>query len=292
MKKSILAFLISISAFSQTHTIQIELVNPEIGHVVASTNDINCGTSNDAGLNSIFEAHNVGWYCRSFFIAYPSLLPVEGGLITCSECDPNQLISDLEAYSSVIGRARLTPGWALTANSSYANFMDPPALTGSTPTHVAITDNPALNAIFEQFTVFSYEHVINNWYNLLCDCYSPDLIAALIDQGFILPNSINPETGETIYDNYGYQPIVFLLSTENPEPRNLKVFPNPFSENLQIEYDGENAQYSLFDFSGKLLTRTSLAEQAMTTANQLPAGLYFLKVQEDGSIKTVKLIKR
>ncbi len=293
MKKSLIAILISISAFSQTHTIQIELVDFENGIVIPSSYlNSSCGSiSNNAGLNSIFEAHNVGSYCSSTVVTYPSLLEVLGGLIDCTGCNPNELITELEAYSSVISRARLTPGSELFANNSYAKFIDPPVLTGSTAANVAVTDNFVLNAIFEQFTVFRYHNVINDWHNLLCDCYSPDLIAALIDQGFILPNSINPETGDIIYDNYNYEHIVYLLSTVKSEVSNLRVFPNPFRENLQIEYDGNNAMFFIFDFSGKLLTSTSSAVQAMNTSNQLSAGWYFLKVNESNSTTTIKLIK-
>ena len=77
---------------------------------------------------------------------------------------------------------------------------------------------------------------------------------------------------------------------------NVLVFPNPFSEQLQINLDdAQGATYELLNVCGVVLQAGTLVngENIVRTAN-LPAGLYFVKVvnSEHQTIKTSRVIKK
>ncbi len=77
---------------------------------------------------------------------------------------------------------------------------------------------------------------------------------------------------------------------------NVVIFPNPFSEQLQINLDdAQGATYELLNVCGVVLQAGTLVngENTVTTAN-LPAGLYFVKVVngERQTIKTSRVIKK
>ena len=77
---------------------------------------------------------------------------------------------------------------------------------------------------------------------------------------------------------------------------NVVIFPNPFSEQLQINLDdAQGATYELLNVCGVVLQAGTLVngENIVTTAN-LPAGFYFVKVvnSERQTIKTSRVIKK
>ena len=77
---------------------------------------------------------------------------------------------------------------------------------------------------------------------------------------------------------------------------NVVIFPNPFSDQLQINLDdAQGATYELLNVCGVVLQAGTLVngENTVTTAN-LPAGLYFVKVvnSERQTIKTSRVIKK
>ncbi|MDE3183782.1 MAG: right-handed parallel beta-helix repeat-containing protein [Bacteroidota bacterium] len=89
-----------------------------------------------------------------------------------------------------------------------------------------------------------------------------------------------------------------LLNNSQIAP-GVKVFPNPFSNSIQIDVNGGNSskiKLSLIDASGKTVWikkvdyyTTSFHETVNTSA--LPVGVYFLKLMQNGNISTTKLLK-
>lgn len=290
MKATLLTLFFSAACFAQT-TVQIELANFQEGLPVSEPT-ASCGSqSNNAGLNAIFQNHNVYIYCGATFTSYPSLAEVAGGLITCGSCDAAALISDLEAYSEVISRARLAPDSEHYANYLYITLDDVVTQTGTTAENVVITTDNDLNPVFQDFTVFSFEPYFGDTYLLKCDCYAPDLAQVLIDQNIIMPNSTNPDTGAIIYDQYFYHQIIYLLSKPDFAIDRIRVFPNPFTE-LTINTDDVEVQLSLFDITGKLITSCASVSEVTVIANGLRPGLYLLHLATGGNSKTVKIIKQ
>ena len=79
----------------------------------------------------------------------------------------------------------------------------------------------------------------------------------------------------------------------------LSVYPNPTTNYLTLVFGTSTAlskqsmSYQLYDISGKLLENNAvLANSTTIKMEQLPTGLYFLKVtQNDTLVKTFKIIK-
>ena len=76
----------------------------------------------------------------------------------------------------------------------------------------------------------------------------------------------------------------------------VKVFPNPFAEGLQVSVTGEldaPAQVQLLDIAGQVLTsrniRTNRPE--FLTLGELPAGMYVMRVWLDGKSSSQKVVK-
>ncbi len=289
MKIILLILLCSFSAFSQIHTVQIELVSTSTVYPLASQFS-NCGSqSSDASLNSIFAAHNVYRYCSSTLTSYPSLSTVNGGLIDCQNCNVTDLIDDLQAYNSVISRARLTPGDGLFANVVHVRIPNPPTQTGVSSSQVVITSSDAVNSIFTNHTVFEYEHDAADWYTLKCDCYSPDLIQNLLSANFISENTF--VDGTTDYDNYSYEHIGYFLGTTKNDLETVRIYPNPFYENLKIDTKITEASFEIYDITGKNIGFAKSTLEAELMANSLKSGLYFLRIDAGGASKTVKIVK-
>ncbi|MBC7389043.1 MAG: endo-1,4-beta-xylanase [Opitutaceae bacterium] len=76
---------------------------------------------------------------------------------------------------------------------------------------------------------------------------------------------------------------------ENPATMETKVFPNPFSRELTLNYDGE-FQYQLMNISGQLI-ENGQGINHIKVAQNAPKGIYLLKVSQNGISKITKVIK-
>ena len=74
----------------------------------------------------------------------------------------------------------------------------------------------------------------------------------------------------------------------------IKVFPNPVSESLTLKVEKENINniFSIFDYTGKLITSEKIvSESTQINTNSLSGGMYFIKI--DGDLpQTIKFIKK
>lgn len=293
MKKILLALLCSFSAFSQNATVQIEIVPGASAYPITGSQFGNCGEiSSDSNLNAIFATHNVVRYCSAEFTSYPAMVGVFGGLLDCEDCNADLLVADLQNYTAVIGRARKTPGLEYFANNSMVKILNPISQTGTTASNLVTTSSATLNDIFLAENVFYFNNVVGDWYEIKCDCYSPDLITLLLDQGFILPNSIDPTTQQMLHDNYNYQQIVYLLSNATFDLTQIQVYPNPFTENLKIDSTMDEMEFSLYDVAGKQILNTNAKENVERNSGLLLSGIYFLRISNNGMAKTFKLVKQ
>ena len=96
----------------------------------------------------------------------------------------------------------------------------------------------------------------------------------------------------------GYQKPLLNQIIINPQHNtlNIKVFPNPFVEKINISYFGEDQlNFSLFDVTGKLIYSDELIFSSYTKLidfKRLPAGFYFATISSKTSTFNTKLIKR
>jgi hypothetical protein len=96
---------------------------------------------------------------------------------------------------------------------------------------------------------------------------------------------------------YSYSNVIKLNSLDGFID-NFKVSPNPFKEYLQIQLNTSDiVQIQLFDFKGKEVLRKELVDLSgensynLKDLNELPSGLYVLKVTQNNQVRSVKLIK-
>jgi hypothetical protein len=82
-----------------------------------------------------------------------------------------------------------------------------------------------------------------------------------------------------------------LLSVENESTDRIQVYPNPFSSGFTISDAPANSSLSIFDVAGKLVYRQTLIESNNDIKPDVPAGFYFLTIQNQSYMYTNKIIR-
>ncbi|MBK8722817.1 MAG: T9SS type A sorting domain-containing protein [Saprospiraceae bacterium] len=84
----------------------------------------------------------------------------------------------------------------------------------------------------------------------------------------------------------------FITITEIPEinTSNLRIYPNPFSQETVIEWEGNNIDekvFELYDLQGRQLRKEKFTDNRLNfKRNQLQNGLYFFKITDKNGILT------
>ena len=98
-----------------------------------------------------------------------------------------------------------------------------------------------------------------------------------------------------------HQPFEISVVTALKEAKGIHLeistYPNPTTNNLQLNIEGENFRdfnYELFDMSGKVIeSKRITGNQTNIEMTQLKASTYFLKlIQNNKETKTFKIIKK
>jgi len=71
----------------------------------------------------------------------------------------------------------------------------------------------------------------------------------------------------------------------------MEIFPNPSSDNLNLEGISSDADISVFDISGKLMPFEKIS-QNLINISQLKAGIYNIRIINNNQIITKKFIKQ
>jgi hypothetical protein len=111
----------------------------------------------------------------------------------------------------------------------------------------------------------------------------------------------NWNLGTLLYKKFqeGYPiPNLRLTSDNNTTNNNGNVFPNPFTDELKVNFDFDYAQVSVYDITGKILlnafgNEARINSQLNAIAKNLSQGIYLLKIepQNNGEVTNQKLIK-
>jgi hypothetical protein len=76
----------------------------------------------------------------------------------------------------------------------------------------------------------------------------------------------------------------------------MSLFPNPASTLLTIDYKAEsrNAQYQLLDLTGRVLANGAIMNGGQTTISveDLPAGIYLVRIVDNGHFTARKFIRQ
>ncbi len=91
-----------------------------------------------------------------------------------------------------------------------------------------------------------------------------------------------------------------INSLSNSLDRNLSIYPNPFSDNISLSFNLDEASdvsIDMIDITGRMVKR--IASQFYMPGNQVvkwnddsPSGIYIIKIQTNNQTSTVKVIKR
>jgi len=88
--------------------------------------------------------------------------------------------------------------------------------------------------------------------------------------------------------------INYIPEYKEFEKRDIRVFPNPFSTNLNVIFLDNSGcrEISLLDISGKELVKTVTEQNELTIdGSHLPSGLYFLRIREENNSFVKKVVK-
>ena len=136
--------------------------------------------------------------------------------------------------------------------------------------------------------------------------YNTDFILPYIFLDFLKGNFINQIVGFTSYSweesislwlpsekgklFYSERNMTFL--NERPEML-FNIYPNPATEYINIENNQyfSNANISLISITGEIITKRKMNGKVTIPVSDIPAGLYFLKIDSNnGNIQTKKII--
>jgi hypothetical protein len=71
----------------------------------------------------------------------------------------------------------------------------------------------------------------------------------------------------------------------------FKIFPNPASDRVQIEWDGRNAEVQIFEMGGRQVASHRLNESnSVCDVSDLPGGVYLVKIISENRVLSQKLI--
>lgn len=90
----------------------------------------------------------------------------------------------------------------------------------------------------------------------------------------------------TCYDLDGKQNRSEIISIYTEEINEIRVFPNPFSEEINIQVDDYNQSFMLYDAYGKLLQLKDYVPQQIDLSH-FSSGIYFLKIGN----KSLQIVK-
>lgn len=102
------------------------------------------------------------------------------------------------------------------------------------------------------------------------------------------------DNGNNRFDNVTLKGIENNLSTTSHQSTAYQVFPNPFTDNVQIISSEKMAEWSVHDIVGKKIIQKTMANTNSETIDLsvLNTGVYLLKIKTAAGLITHKLIKR
>ena len=261
----LLFLLISSSSFSQIG-VEIRLVNSNVGSPICDFifNDYLCTSTNDAGLNIILSNYNVTYF-RSYE-GHP-YQPYQGRIFGSTGTYPQQLLTDLNAYSSVVAFARYTYGGF--SDALYVQFVNSSGGATQTGTsgNIVVTNDSYLNQIFQTYNVFYYNLIGTSTYALVCDCDAINLKSELDNYTAVIASTQFVQGA--------------VLSNPQLEKPKTIISPNPFSDVFNIETAHTISNYMINDITGKTIVSTSSKLDLDNHSSQLSDGIYILNLTFD-----------
>lgn len=160
-------------------------------------------------------------------------------------------------------------------DESYISLVDPSNGTYiNTIGNIVVTNNTSLNSIFQTHQVSNYENNV-----IRCSCNLTNLY-----NDFLAIPSVISSSNLVMY--------VVLLNNQSFNDTKPTISPNPFVSTINIEPNDNISTYSIFDVTGKQISKTSSKVDFDNKTEKLNSGMYLLKIDfENGEFYNQKLIK-
>jgi hypothetical protein len=135
------------------------------------------------------------------------------------------------------------------------------------------------------------DYIVNNW-----KWVDLSRLGRISKLEFSLRSSDNGTWGMNTPGYFCIDNLNQQIVTSAPQLQDLKatVYPNPFTDRIIISGISETAKATITDLSGrKIVELTEVTNNQMITGlEELPAGVYILKLEEGAKVFSQKLIKR
>ncbi|HUH50884.1 MAG TPA: T9SS type A sorting domain-containing protein, partial [Flavobacterium sp.] len=87
--------------------------------------------------------------------------------------------------------------------------------------------------------------------------------------------------------------VEVTLSTKDFDTASFKAYPNPVKDYFNISYSKDIQNIAVINMLGQtVFTKTVHATDTQIDMTSLPTGSYFVKVNVDGAVKTIKVVKQ
>ena len=150
--------LVQFVVMAQVYQLEIRLVDANVGYPTGDWSNGYPATSNDSGLNTIFTTYNATGYIPGGGQTYIPQYIDRTHFVKCDGCDINAFEQDLVNYSAVVENINHCEVDTVNALYTVLVNLNNGTNTGmTTPDGIVITNNAALNLIFEDFKVMYYE---------------------------------------------------------------------------------------------------------------------------------------
>jgi len=230
--------------------------NPNQGQIDGGT------SSTSADLTNLSPNTTYYWWVASNCVTSQSAWAYGGSFTTAStsSCnEPTQLFTDPESATVVnIAWVEATPTPSNGYIYTYSTINDPfsaNAITGTTTETFAVLNNLTPN------TTYYF------WVKSICGNTQTDWVS-------------------------GGSFTTQALSIESFSVKNLKLYPNPLKDILNLSFDKEITSVSIYNLFGQeVLSKSVKNNETSINVNGLSAGTYLLKIVSNNEVKTAKIIK-
>ncbi|MBO4504763.1 MAG: T9SS type A sorting domain-containing protein [Bacteroidales bacterium] len=177
-------------------------------------------------------------------------------------------------------------GYELGLNDTIANYSRfngwinadprPEYYMYSSGTWAAFTDNGNYNigGIIDSDTRYDIDATPSNWYYRM---YYPCPFWGSFHYPLIMPKISCNECA--------------IVGVEEMEKENISVYPNPATNKFTVNLAGsEKANIELFNLVGQRVYNSTATEKAEVNVSNLRAGIYMLKVSQNGKVYTSKVV--
>jgi len=157
---------------------------------------------------------------------------------------------------------------------------------------ITVNEKPAPPSISLKGNILHSDATIaNQWYNqsgLINEAWGQDFIVNSANNYYNIVSlqgcKSDPSKSIRIL-----QTDIDLANTSIP----VTVYPNPFSNELHIETDGntENTNFEISNYIGRIILRSSLLKNTVIQTTRFTPGIYLLKIKTGKTLEIKKLIK-